>query len=975
MDIRSSFSLLVLACSLPALAAADQADAFFDDSQVREIRLVFSDANWYQTLFASHSDDPDDPYFPVKFQYGDVVLDQIGVRFKGNSSFRRNGIKKPFKLDFNEYDDDLTFLGLKKLNLHNGDLQPDFLREKLVHEIEGKHVASQRSVFVRLYVNDAYYGLYLAVEQPDKTMMQSRFGDDEDGNLYEAEEQGGGSTPNLSYLGSAQSAYENVYLLKTNESQNDFSGLIEFLDILNNTSTDELPAKLDPICDVENWLYGLAVNNLVTNLDSYLGVGAEYYLYDRDSDGRFVHIQWDHNESFGITGDGTPSIANPFALDPFYLPTSSGGGRPGGGGGNTARPFLEKTWATPEYRRLYLRMFSRILREGFDLETMSARIDTLANLIRDDVYADPNKPYTNQQFETALQTRLSGNSNIYGLKQFVQERYNYLRPYLDALAEPSDIRLNELVTSNSGAALDEAGDADPWIELYNPGPGTLTLSGFTLSDDPSNPSKWSVPARTLADGEFLVLWLDAETAEGEMHASFRLSAAGGAVHLYASGAQIDSVAYPALAAGRSLIRLGDSGEKWAITSNVSAGAANPSSGEAVSDAPVGASTLLLNELMADNDGVLEDPDEPGAYDDWFEVYNAGSTDVDMGGMFLTDNLSNPQKWTVPAGVVIPAGGRLVFIADGETAQGPLHAGFSLSASGEELGLFDSDGETLLDSIVFGVQQTDVSFGRTSDGAAVWSIFQPATPGAANALPYANFVVNAAGFTLGPVAPGSGVSLFAEGVAASTLVADTVPLPATLGGVSLRVVDSAGAEHAAPLYFVSATQVNFFLPEGVASGRAALTLVKQDGSALSGDLLVGPVSPGLFTANATGQGVGLFAAVRADSNGAQTTLAVFEYDASMQAFVPVPISLGGTGDQVYLVAYGTGFRGRSSLTNVVVEIDGDEVPVAFAGDQTEYVGLDQLNVGPLPSGLAGAGEVEVSITVDGVRGNTVVIAIE
>lgn len=72
---------------------------------------------------------------------------------------------------------------MKKLNLHNGDLQPDFPHERLFLDSAGKHIAAMRSAHVRLYVNDVYCGLHLAVEQPDKTMMQSRFGDDEDGNL------------------------------------------------------------------------------------------------------------------------------------------------------------------------------------------------------------------------------------------------------------------------------------------------------------------------------------------------------------------------------------------------------------------------------------------------------------------------------------------------------------------------------------------------------------------------------------------------------------------------------------------------------------------------------------------------------------------------------------------------------------------------------------------------------------------------
>ena len=159
-----------------AAGIADEAAAFFDDSTVREVRLYFVDANWYNVLYQAHATNADDPYFSGTFKYGDTVLAPVGIRFKGNSSFRRNDVKKSFKIDFNEFDDTLTFMGLKKLNLNDADLQPDFLREKLYLDFASKYIAAMRAVHVRVYVNDVLWGLYIAVEQPDKTMMKSRFG-------------------------------------------------------------------------------------------------------------------------------------------------------------------------------------------------------------------------------------------------------------------------------------------------------------------------------------------------------------------------------------------------------------------------------------------------------------------------------------------------------------------------------------------------------------------------------------------------------------------------------------------------------------------------------------------------------------------------------------------------------------------------------------------------------------------------------
>jgi uncharacterized protein (TIGR03437 family) len=968
--------LLALFCAGSAMAQnqsklTDKAAAFFDDTSVKEIRIYFDDPNWYNTLFQAHQNQAQtgDPYFPCRFKYGAIELPKIGVRFKGNSSFRRNGIKKPFKFDFNEFDDNATFLGLKKLNLNTNDLSPDFMREKLISDFAGKFVTSMRAVHVRLYVNDAYYGLYTAMEQPDKQMMVSRFGPNEDGNLYEGGEVLGATAgrPDLTWRGTDPAIYRAIYELETNEEANDYSGLIEFIDILNNSTPATLPGRFEPIADVEQLLTWLAINHLFVNLDSYVNAAGEYYLYDRSRDGKFIYVQWDQNESFGTTGDGTPRIANPFTFDVFWLP-----------GGNQQRPLAQKLWDVPEYRRLYLRIFAKLLREGFNLESFTPRINQLAGLLREHVYADPNKTTTNAQFETALTSQVpnAGTVPIYGLTQFVRERYNYLRNYLNNQSQPADVRLNEVVAVNNGAYKDNAGDADPWVEIYNVGPGPVTTNNFYLTDDQSNPTKWQLPVKTLADGEFLVLWLDGETAEGDTHVSFKLQPGGGKLYLYAAQTGIDTVTYPAAVAGQTYVRQGDYGARWAALFEATPGAANPAATpETVQPPTQGTGLLLINEIMADNEDTYQDPQEPGAYEDWFEVYNPGTTDVDMSGMYITDNLNNPTKWKVPNGVIIPAKGYLVFIADGEPAQGNLHTSWSLSADGEALGIFQTDGRTLIDSYTFPAQQGDVSIGRTTDGAASWSIFQPATPGAANALAYANWITSAASYLKAAVAQNTIAALFGQNIASGIVSATSLPLPTTLGDVTITVTDRNNVARPAPLFFVSPEQVNFLVPDQTANGRAIVTLRRHDGSISTGDLLVKTVGPGLFAANASGQGTGAIVALKVDGAGNQTYLPVSMYDSAQQKVVPVPLSLGSETDKLYLILNGTGIRGRPSLSDVRVEVGGVAVPVIFAGAQPDFVGLDQVNIGPLPRSLAGKGEVQVVMTVDSKRSNRVTVTIQ
>jgi len=148
-------------------------------------------------------------------------------------------------------------------------------------------------------------------------------------------------------------------------------------------------------------------------------------------------------------------------------------------------------------------------------------------------------------------------------------------------------------------------------------------------------------------------------------------------------------------------------------------------------------SVAINEIMPSNRQTLADPQNE--FDDWIELYNKGSAAVDVGGCYLTDNLSDPTKWQIPsntpAATTIAAHGYLLIWADGQVAGTGLHAGFKLNNEGEEVGLFAADGVTLLDSLSFGPQQTDVSYGRFPDGGTEWRTSASPTPGSANAILY------------------------------------------------------------------------------------------------------------------------------------------------------------------------------------------------------------------------------------------------
>ena len=154
-------------------------------------------------------------------------------------------------------------------------------------------------------------------------------------------------------------------------------------------------------------------------------------------------------------------------------------------------------------------------------------------------------------------------------------------------------------------------------------------------------------------------------------------------------------------------------------------------------------TLVINELMASNSTSIRDPQN--LYDDWIEIYNYGADAIDMGGMYLTDNLSDTTKWRIPVNnpalTTIPAGGFLLIWADNDTTDAGLHANFKLGADGEEIGLFESDGVTQIDSVTFGEQTGDISYGRYPDAGDYWQAFGSPSPEAQNVGVYEGFVTD------------------------------------------------------------------------------------------------------------------------------------------------------------------------------------------------------------------------------------------
>lgn len=228
-------------------------------------------------------------------------------------------------------------------------------------------------------------------------------------------------------------------------------------------------------------------------------------------------------------------------------------------------------------------------------------------------------------------------------------------------------------------------------------------------------------------------------------------------------------------------------------------------------------------------------------------------------------------------------------------------------------------------------------------------------------------VSAASFQATALAPESIVSAFGPHLAVGTASTQTTDLPTILGETKVTVVDSTGASLPAPLFYVSPGQVNYQMPSATASGTATVTVRTGDGQRISANVQIARVAPGLFSFAGTNLAA---AGILRVTPAGQIVESDYQIDPATKNIIPLPVDLGPDTDQVYLVLYGTGIRFGSTAS---LQIGNVTEPVAYSGRQSVYPGLDQVNA-VIPRLLAGSGQTNVTLTVDGIASNTVTITI-
>ena len=291
------------------------------------------------------------------------------------------------------------------------------------------------------------------------------------------------------------------------------------------------------------------------------------------------------------------------------------------------------------------------------------------------------------------------------------------------------IRINELMSSNDGTAVDENGMTADWLEVINVGSREINLEGYTLAKNANAANVFKFPDHTLQPGECAVVFADSTLAQeaGKVyHAPFRLSSQGGSLMLFnASGSAIDSVNFPAMTADMAYARQDQS--TWTVSSMATPGMANTVESYTALHQPRTDSGMEITEIVSSNTKTLAD--ENGEYYDYFEIHNTTGAAIDLSGWFVSDTVGAPTKWRLPEGFVVQAGEYRVVYASGldRGDAGYPHTGFGLSSEGEAVVLADNTGR-VVDRVEFGLLGEDTAWKKAADGS--WSSGTP-TPGAAN----------------------------------------------------------------------------------------------------------------------------------------------------------------------------------------------------------------------------------------------------
>ncbi|MEQ9263924.1 MAG: CotH kinase family protein [Balneolaceae bacterium] len=645
------------------------ADWVFDDTVLSEVFIIIDQDSLDEILDPSNQLSKYE--YPATFIFKKGIetdtVRNIGFRLRGNTS--RSSQKKSFKVSFNTFESGRKYYGLEKMNLNGEHNDPSIIRSKISWDIFGEiGLPAPRANHVRLYINDEFYGLYINVEHIDEEFVQDRFGSNA-GNLYKCL-----WPADLSFRTTNPKSYKFVsngrraYDLKTNREEDDYSDIAFLITFFETASDTRFENEIEDYLNVDGLLRWMAVDILTGNWDNYWYNQNNFYLYNNPIENRFEFIPYDYDNTLGID-----FLGQNWATRDINNWAPSGQNRP------LTRRILE----VEEYKNRLNFYLNKFTSEVFTEDALFAEIDRIKLLVQNaasaDTYRTRDYGFSLSDYHNSFDQALSGNPQHWfikhGLKPFITTRINSTKNQLEL----------EDITPIFRSV---------WHEVQQ------TQQGLALSVRASVVDE-SVPSVSLVISDTLSVELGLEDGEYAIDYQFPEEITEFSFYLEATDSEEKTGRYP------------NNTERQ------------------ISHKPLNTlNTILINEFMADNETGIQDTS--GKYEDWIELYNPTENDISLSGYYLTDDLADILKWPLPD-TVIKSKDYLLIWADNDEEEGRLHTNFGLSNDGEELGIFFKDilETKMVDTLSFGVQSDDISYGRTSDGSDTFKFFDEPTPGFAN----------------------------------------------------------------------------------------------------------------------------------------------------------------------------------------------------------------------------------------------------
>jgi hypothetical protein len=389
------------------------ADAFFDDTVLHEIRLAINSKDW-QALKDNYLDNT---YYPCDFKWRDTVLRNIGIRSRGTGS--RSGVKPGLRVDFDRYVTDQKFVGLKSFVLRNNTQDASNLHERLsmlLFRRLGR--PASREAHTKLYINDQYAGLFSIVESVDKSFLKRTFNEDE-GYLYKYDFPADAQPYFFEDRGSNPSSYVPLpFKPETHETDARPEFIVQLVQAINQpTSTAAFRTAITDYLDLKNFLRFVAVEQVLADQDGFLGdYGINNFYFYRFVDRKlFTFIAWDKSEAF--KAGPTSSIFRNITPVPSARQNR----------------LMVRAIADRDLYDFFLDSVLEVVRSANDVEGspdgrgwLEREIEREYQQVRDAARADPEKTFTNDDFEKAVDD----------LRAFARQRGDFVTREVNAARQP-----------------------------------------------------------------------------------------------------------------------------------------------------------------------------------------------------------------------------------------------------------------------------------------------------------------------------------------------------------------------------------------------------------------------------------------------------------------------------------------------------------------------------------------------------------